>query len=276
MSRARLGSIEFINSLPVDLGLLSGEVVSDLEISQDSPARLNEKLLATELDLSAISAIWYAQHPSQFLLLPDLSISSDSAVESVLLFSKFPLSQLEGRPILITAKGRTTPALLEILCRRLHGFGPVVSTVDQEADAVLVIGDEALHWRQRKSEDWPYVIDLAEEWKVMTGHPFVFAVWAVRRDFFQSNPHDARRGWLSILESKQWGLSHLSEILRKAAQSTGLPEAVLRAYFSRLTYDFGESLQKGLRRFLEEATHFGLLATVPELEFMPSKDFALR
>ncbi len=45
--RLRLGSIEFINSLPVDLGILSGNVpVGDADVFQASPAVLSEKILA--------------------------------------------------------------------------------------------------------------------------------------------------------------------------------------------------------------------------------------
>ena len=45
----RLGSINFINSLPVDLGLASGAVAVDAELASGSPAELNEKISRGEL-----------------------------------------------------------------------------------------------------------------------------------------------------------------------------------------------------------------------------------
>ena len=84
----RLGSIDFINSLPVDLGLRSGAVASDIQMVRGVPAALNEKILNNELEISAVSALWYAEHQTRFVLLPDLSISSESGVMSVLLFSQ--------------------------------------------------------------------------------------------------------------------------------------------------------------------------------------------
>src|SRR5438552_1392958 len=104
-SLLRLGSIRFINSLPVDLGILQKEVPLNAQITQASPARLNEMLLQNELDLSPVSAFWFALHSDQFYLLPDLSISSDSAVHSVLLFSRYPLAELKGRKIAVTGEG---------------------------------------------------------------------------------------------------------------------------------------------------------------------------
>ena len=46
-------------------------------------------------------------------------------------------------------------------------------------DARVVIGDRALCSDPAAGGD----IDLAEAWKEMTGLPFVFAVWAVRKDY---------------------------------------------------------------------------------------------
>ncbi len=69
----RLGSIEFINSLPVDLGLLSGEVAyPEARIYQASPAVLNQKVSEGVLDVSPVSAFWYGQHAKDLLVLPDL------------------------------------------------------------------------------------------------------------------------------------------------------------------------------------------------------------
>ena len=49
-----------------------------------------------------------------------------------------------------------------------------------EADAALLIGDDALRAKY-KTSDSLYVYDLGREWKDLTGLPMVFAVWAIRR-----------------------------------------------------------------------------------------------
>src|SRR3989338_4788304 len=168
----RLGSIEFINSLPVDLGLTSGRVESACEMITGTPAELNEKILRKETDASHVSTVWYAEHQEEFLLFPDLSISSESGVQSVLLFSRHPLKYLKNMSISVTPQGRTTPALLEIICRLRYGFrphvkvaGPKTLDIPAGSEALLLIGNEALQAREKLKKSGTVVIDLAEEWQ---------------------------------------------------------------------------------------------------------------
>jgi chorismate dehydratase len=48
---------------------------------------------------------------------------------------------------------------------------------DIHSDAVLLIGDRAM---ASNIPGCPFKMDLGEEWKRLTGLPFVFALWAVR------------------------------------------------------------------------------------------------
>ncbi len=255
----RLGSIEFINSMPVDLGLLTKRVPLTAEIVTGVPAKLNEMLLNGELDISPVSAIFFAEHADQFHLLPDLSISSGSAVDSVLLLSKKPVKELGGSRIAVTAKGRTTPALLEVLLTERLGLKAELETEElTEAwplnyDAMLVIGDEALAWKEKAAAENLHVWDLAEAWREWTGLPFVFAVWAVRREVFEKHARVVEHAHKQLLASREWGLAHMDEVRRAAAEKTGLPEHVITSYFKRLSYGFGDEQRKGLDLFLEKA-----------------------
>lgn len=262
MPKTRLGSIEFINSLPVDLGLLSGAVPADLAIEQSSPAVLNVKMAAGELDISPVSVFAYAERRDDLVLLSDLSISSESGVRSVVLISREPLDQLAGRPITLTSKGRTTPALLEVICRQRYGFEP--EWVFGDADAALLIGDEALEAQHRLKDSGLFLTDLAEEWKAWTGKPFVFAVWAARREFFELNPERVREAHEALLESKRWGAARSEAVLAEAHRRTQLPYPLLEDYFARLSHDFGPELKEGMNHFLDRAARCGLLETAVE------------
>ena len=268
----KLGSIEFINSLPVDLGLLSGAVKIDAEIVIGTPSELNEKILKNEIDVSAVSSLFYAEHKDELVLLPEVSISSESSVDSVLLFTRFPLKELDGKDILVTSKGRTTPALLEILCRKRYGFWPrfkarifKVEAWSDSWDAVLLIGDEALEWKRRLGAAWQ-VVDLAKEWKDWTGLPFVFAVWAARREFAEKHPEQLRAIHEAILASKAWGRSHRNEVLLESERRTELTAPILEAYFSKLSYDFDETLQRGMKTYIDCALECGLVASTTEFK----------
>ncbi|HXV18939.1 MAG TPA: menaquinone biosynthesis protein [Candidatus Omnitrophota bacterium] len=273
----RLGSIEFINSLPVDQGLLKGLVPFRGTIVPGTPASLNEIILSGGLEVSPVSVFWYARHQREFLLLPELSISSESGVMSVLLFSRRPLQDLAGERIAVTSKGRTTPALLEILCRQRYGFSPQFEVVQNglhqlgKAQAVLLIGDEALQAQRLDSKEGYFVTDLAEEWRAWTGLPVVFAVWAARRAYFEGHADEIQEAHAAILESKRWGLTHLDAVIEEAQNRTGLPTSTLKAYFSRLSYDLDAQLQKGLSLYLEKAVECGLLEEIGPFEFISHK-----
>ena len=269
----RLGSISFINSLPVDLGLISGQVPTEAKIFSAAPTTLNQKVLDGDIDISPVSALWYAEHQDKFLLLPDLSISSESGVESVLLFSQFPLKKMKGRQIAITGQGRTTPALLEIICRSRYGFrpdfkmaSPETQDIPEDASAILLIGDSALTAKEKLKRPGIYVTDLAEEWKEWTALPFVFAVWVVRKDVFLAQPKKVLELHEALLRSKQWGAKNLGEILKVAEKKTSLPRNVLERYFSRLSYDFNEGLKCGLKLYYEYAVRSGILPHIADLE----------
>src|SRR5437660_1870513 len=188
----RIGRIGYINCAPV-YGAIDRGIVSlphGAELVTGTPAELNDLLVAGELDVSVISAVEYARHAKDLVLLPELAISCDGPVRSVALFSRRTVGQLDGRTVLLSASSRTSVALLELLCGDVWKVRPHFAEARAEAgdldaleglphDAVLVIGDAALLLAARHA--YPHRYDLGEEWKRWTGMPFVFAVLAARR-----------------------------------------------------------------------------------------------
>src|SRR6266850_2592778 len=227
----RIGRIGYINCAPV-YGAIDRGVVAlppGGQLITGTPAELNDLLVAGELDLSVISAIEYARHAKELVLLPDLAISCDGPVRSVALFAKQAVGRLGGSTILLSASSRTSAALLELLCRDVWKIKPKFAEARAEAqdlealaalphEAVLVIGDPAL--KLAAAGTYAHRYDLGEEWKRWTGKPFVFAVWAARRAADPIAIHQSHR---SLLASRAWGLAHLDEIARDTARVTRLP-----------------------------------------------------
>ncbi len=85
MQRPRLGHIQFINCLPLYYGMVKNDVLLDVDLVRANPADLAADLVDGSLDLAPIPAIEYARHAEQFVLLPDIAISSDGEVQSILL-----------------------------------------------------------------------------------------------------------------------------------------------------------------------------------------------
>ncbi len=257
----RIGRIGYINCAPI-YGAIDRGVVALApggELVTGTPSELNDLLVAGELDVSVISAIEYARHAKDLLLLPDLAISCDGPVRSVALFSKRAVERLGGSTVLLSASSRTSVALLELLCRDVWKIRPKFAEARAEApdlealaalphEAVLVIGDAAL--QLAAAGTYPHRYDLGEEWKRWTGLPFVFAVWAARR---VASPAAVQRGHQALLDSRTWGLAHLDELAADASRKTGVPVATCREYLGGLDYAFSDRHRAALTDFLRRA-----------------------
>jgi chorismate dehydratase len=254
----KIGRIGYINCAPVygaiDRGIVA--LAPGGELVTGTPSELNDLLVAGELDMSVISAIEYARHAKDLLLLPDLAISCDGPVRSVALFSKRAVERLGGSTVLLSASSRTSVALLELLCRDVWKIRPKFAEARAEApdlealaalphEAVLVIGDAALQLSAAGS--YPHRYDLGEEWKRWTRQPFVFAVWAAQR---VASPAAVRRDHEILLASRAWGLAHLDELAAEASHKTGVSVTACREYLGGLDYAFSDQHRAALTDFL--------------------------
>ncbi len=261
----RLGRIGYINCYPVYGAVDRGIVPLAAEVVTGTPAELNDLLAAGELNVSVVSAVEYARHARDYVLLPDLAVSCDGPVRSVALFSKRPAECLDQATVLVSAASRTSVYLLELLCKDVWQVQPRLAQARAEAgdldtlaglphEAVLVIGDAALLLAARQAYAWRY--DLGEEWKRWTGLPFVFAVWAARRE---TDPGGARRIHRALLASRDWGLAHLELLARAASEATRVPVADCRAYLGGLDYALSYRHLAGLTDFFRRLAARGLV-----------------
>jgi chorismate dehydratase len=165
--------------------------------------------------------------------------------QSVLLFSDRPLPDLGGHRIAVTGETSTSVRLLRILLAFRHEVpAPILVGLDEPADAALLIGDAALRALQGR---WPRPLcfDLGEEWTDWTGHPMVFAAWAVRR----AAQHSARRELEAVLDTAlETGLASLPAIARRR-RDTGLSEAEISEYLRSFTYRIGAAEEKAVSEY---------------------------
>jgi chorismate dehydratase len=172
-------------------------------------------------------------------------IVGPTRAQSVLLFADRPMRELGGCRIAVTAETSTSVRLLRILLAFHYEVpAPVLVGLGEAADAVLLIGDEALRLRQGA---WPrpFCHDLGEEWTTWTGQPMVFAAWAVRRDA----PAAARRGLETALaEALEVGLASLPAIAARR-RDTGLSEAEIVEYLASFTYRIGPAEEKAAAEY---------------------------
>lgn len=272
--RPRVGHIQFINCFPLYYGLIQNRVLLDMELRKGTPKELNQMLADNLLDLAPIPSIEYARHFRELVLLPDISVSCDGEVMSIVLVSKVPIDRLDGRRVALTNTSATSQVLLRILLARRYKAAPEyfvspprLGSMLMEADAALLIGDEALraHYELRGQAN---VYDLGREWKDWTGQAMVFAVWAVRREYWQRFPQQVLAVKRALTESMHLSLQNLPDVAAKAAEWEVFTPEYLQQYFTSLRFDFDRRQQEGLLTYYREAVNIGALDEVPALEFV--------
>jgi chorismate dehydratase len=272
-SPLRLGRIGYLNVLPIYHPLEAGIIPHDFEIVAGPPALLNDMMARGELHVSSASCFEYAMRSDRYYLVGDLSIGSRGPVMSVLLMSRVPVEQLDGREILISGETHTSVALLRLLMAQRYGVrpqyatGPVTRAIRSSSPplAFLAIGDEAL--RLRRHPEYPVCVDLAQAWREWTGLPFIFGLWVISRKaadagMFTEDPAALLR------RARDWGLANMDVILDLTGHGCPLNREELATYYrDGLVYSLGEEEQRGLVSFYGKLAEAGMIGGVPQLRF---------
>jgi chorismate dehydratase len=273
----KIGRIPYVNCYPVYGAIDRGIVPLDAELIDGVPTDLNRRMAAGELDISVVSAVEYARDADRYLLLPDLAISCDGPVRSVMLFSRYPASELTARKVIVSSSSMTSVALLELLFENVWHARPryvagdaevsdVIEASDNSADARLVIGDAALVLGTNHRDRYPYVYDLGEMWKQWTAQPFVFAVWVAQRSTDVKAALVAHAG---LIASRNWGLAHLPELAQQANETTGVKREICAEYLSGLDYGLSYPHLAGLTEFYRRLVERGRIPN-GTLTFLPA------
>ena len=258
-----IGIIDYLNVEPLYFRLQERLADRPVRFRRGVPTVLNRALQNGEIDVAPISAIVAARLADQVAILPDLSIATLGAVKTVLLFSWMAdPRELNDCRIALSDESATSVELVKLLARDFWRITPRYATTPQDLEqmmrrssAGLLIGDDALvesaHRRSVPGRGQPYAFDLGDEWLKWTGLPFVFALWAARREAL---PTLAELDILPALyESKAEGLQHIPEIARAYAPRLGLNIGVLTKYLHDLRYDLTPADRAGLLRYFSLA-----------------------
>ncbi|MFC1400390.1 MULTISPECIES: menaquinone biosynthetic enzyme MqnA/MqnD family protein [Streptacidiphilus] len=256
--RPRVGHIQFLNCVPIYWGLARTGSLLDLDLSKDTPERLSDALVAGDLDISPITCVEYLRNADQLVVMPDIAVGSDGPVLSCVIVSQVPLDQLDGRKVALGSTSRTSVRLAQLLLAEQYGVQPDyyscppdLALMMQEADAAVLIGDAAL---RATMFDGPRlgldVHDLGAMWKDWTGLPFVFAVWAARRDFLEREPELVREVRRAFLASRDLSMEEVDKVAEQTARWELFDEELLRRYFAEaLDFSFGDRQLEGMREF---------------------------
>ncbi|HTV57017.1 MAG TPA: menaquinone biosynthesis protein [Terriglobia bacterium] len=263
MAKLKVSVVQYLNTVPLVWGMLSGEQRGKFELEFTTPARCADAIRDGSAEIGIIPCI-ELQRIDNLEVIPKVSISSLAHVKSVALFSKQPIENV--KTIALDASSRTSVALLRILLEKYYRLSPRTITAEpdaramlQKADAALLIGDPALVC----NDSGMMVYDLAAEWKKFTGLPFVFAVWAGRASA------GLRKAAEDFQKSRDYGLAHVDEIAREYAPRHCMTAEEVKIYLTEhINYNLNEAHRKGMDLFHSLACEVGLTPGVKEVRFV--------
>lgn len=264
----RIGAVNYLNTKPLIYELET--LAPDAELILEVPSRLADMLAEDALDVALIPVIEYFR-AGTYSIVPNISIASRGPVLSVTLFSKVPWTGI--RRVALDVGSRTSAALAQVLLKHRYGIRPEVlplpmeqSAEDVDADAVLLIGDRAMH---ACLPGFAHAYDLGQEWHDWIGLPFVYAVWAVRAGAELGSVAQA------LATAKERGCARCGEIAQREAPLLGLDAGYCRRYLTNIIhFDLGPREQAGLHHYYMLACELGLVRRGVNLEFYDHADLA--
>lgn len=248
MILGRLGRMAYINTLPVDWGLVVSPLGQLVSSRRGAPTALNRLLADGLLDVSPVSSVAAAERSDEWLVLDHLCIGCSGEVGSVILQSAVPVEELHGLEVAVTEASATAARLLKVLLDEYWRVDVRFVPHDHPCAARLLIGDSALKIAQLESAGFIY--DLGQVWKEYTGLDFVFGLWCVRREFAREYPRETLILYHVLRTSYALGQMESQKVVSAAAHLTSLPEATLETYFTKLIYALDGDLWAGLQHFL--------------------------
>ena len=243
LNKIRVGAVSYLNTKPLLHGIKNHEVINQIILIEDYPARIADMLLNNEIDIGLVP-VAIIPKLKEYSIITDYCIGSDGEVASVCIFSDVAMDKIET--IILDNQSRTSVALAKILLKEYWKKEVVFVEAPQEdfrkrikgSTAGVVIGDRALQQRAASA----YIYDLGEAWKAHTGLPFIFAAWIANKQLPAAFCN-------AFNEANANGLKHLDEIII----ANPFTAFNLKKYYTEyISYDLTEEKRKGLNCFLEK------------------------
>ncbi len=247
----RIGSVPYLNAAPLVHGL--GD-----EVRLAPPSQLAQWLRTGEVNAGLVSVTEVMEQDS-YDVVDGVGVVSEGPVFSVYLAHHVPLEAV--RRVACDPASLTSVRLLQWLMAH-RGLRPEFVRMDTSAapdrnaaDAFLLIGDPAIAFRQSPAASTVVIWDLGEAWQAATGLPFVYAVWALRRD--RVTPALVRR----LREAGESGQRNLGQIIQSRSEfDLATRDRYLRHH---IRHTIGDREKLGVATFSAGLESFGIAGTHP-------------
>jgi chorismate dehydratase len=249
----RIGCVKYLNARPLIRGWPG-------HVEFDHPSALCQRLAKGQLDVALVSSFEFLRNPI-YRIVDDVSISSDGPVYSVVVAHRGEFSNIEE--IELDPASETAANLLRCLLAELGLTPRLIGGARESAGlprARLLIGDQAIRFRQTHAGEFHFW-DLGEQWKKLTGLPFVYALWLIRPEVADAQP--VANHLRAVRDENLASLDELIETAVAGIADPGSPkitgEFLGRYYREHLGFSFGEKEKNGLRKFANLCAKHGML-----------------
>jgi chorismate dehydratase len=281
MGISKISIVKYLNAVPLAWGILEGPQRESFEPVLSTPAECADQLSQARVDIGLIPSIEF-QRIKGSRIVAGPAVASTNRVRSVILISLVPLWKV--KTVACDSGSRTSVALAKIIFDEFYHIHPDfrpaepdVANMLAQSDAALVIGDHALKFMEtnecpnienqkplvRLGSEPLQVFDLAERWRFLTGLPFVFAFWAVRDGFKDTNVVDA------LKQSRDYGVANIPTIAQKYSESLQIKKEFLQEYLEQnVHYYMDKACVEALQLFYDKAARVGAIKSVRAMQFL--------
>src|SRR3954469_15701483 len=242
LNSLHVGCVKYLNARPLIRGWPDN-------VEFDHPSALCQRLAQGQLDVALVSSFEFLRNPI-YRIVDGVSISSDGPVYSVVVAHRREFSDIEE--IELDPASKTAVNLLRCLLAD-RGLIPRLTSRTSESfesgRARLIIGDQAINFRRKHADEFQFW-DLGEQWKKLTGLPFVYALWLIRPEV-----SDAKSIAQRLRGLRNENLADIRVIVSDAvADAADNKQAITQEFLDRyynhyLRFCFGPREKQGLQTF---------------------------
>lgn len=244
MKKYSVSIISYLNCQPFLFGLKNTAIQEKIRIFADIPAKTAAKISSGQVDIGLIP-VGALMDLKEYQIVSNFCIGADGHVRTTVLASEVPLDEIDT--IIMDYQSRSSVLLTRVLAqfywkktfRWENSCSGFEKTMISGKKAGVLIGDRVFQAEKR----FPYIYDLAHEWKNFTDLPFVYAVWVSTMNL----PDEFLKKFNDALA---YGISHITDV--EKFEISHHPDVDMYDYFTRnISYDFDERKKQGMKLFLE-------------------------
>lgn len=242
--KIKISIVSYFNTLPFRYGLKNSELIKSIDLQEDIPSICAQKLKFKQVEIGLVPVALLPELDN-YKIITNYCIGANGKVDSVKLYSEVPLNEI--KTVTLDYQSRSSIKLTKVLnkfyWKQNFEFKDAKPGYEQNisgTNAAVVIGDRTFSL----NGTFKYEFDLAEEWKKMTGLPFVFAAWVTTSDV---DPEFIKE----FNEVLQNGIKNTAKAIQGSNIKHPANFNALDYLTNKISYELDENKRKGLDLFLK-------------------------